>query len=42
MARITVSYLRKLLAQFQNDEITFARIVELLNEKAAETENKKA
>ena len=36
MARITVSYFRKVYNDFANDRITMSRMVELLNEKASE------
>ena len=39
MAKITVSLLRDLLNQVQKEEITFGRMVELLNEKASEVES---
>ena len=39
MAKITVSYLRDLLNMERNEEITFSRLVEMLNEKAEEKES---
>lgn len=35
MAKITVSLMRELLLSFEKEEITFSRMVELLNEKSA-------
>lgn len=36
MAKITVALMRELLASFEREEISFSRMVEMLNEKAAE------
>jgi transposase len=38
MARIKVTLVRELLRQLDNEEISFSRMVELLNEKANEPE----
>ena len=39
MAKITVSYLRDLENQCDKGEISFSRMVELLNERAADDDN---
>ena len=36
MAKITVAFMRQLEQQLQREEITYSRMVELLNEKAKE------
>ena len=36
MAEITVSFMRDVWSQMQREEITYSRMVELLNEKAQE------
>ena len=41
MARITVAFMRQLEQQLQREEITYSRMVELLNEKAKEKTSKK-
>ena len=40
MAKITVAFMRELEQQLQREEITYSRMVELLNEKAKEKTNK--
>jgi|JI10StandDraft_1071094.scaffolds.fasta_scaffold134081_7 hypothetical protein len=41
MARITVAFMRELEQQLCREEITYSRMVELLNEKAKEKTSKK-
>lgn len=38
MAKITVSFVRSLLSQLEKEQISFSRMVEMLNEKANQSE----
>lgn len=38
MAKITVSFIREIMAQLDNEQISFSRFVELINERAEQND----